>query len=82
MRRQIRGGEFKQYCACVRGVLAPAPVRHALSNTPRAGYTKKQRAQSPQYECLCDVRENMMHNQKRGEVLVKLMWMKRTKLRM
>jgi hypothetical protein len=32
------GGEFEHYRACVR--IAPAPVRHALSNNLRVGWTK------------------------------------------
>jgi hypothetical protein len=26
------GGEFEHWRACTKGVIAPAPVRHALSN--------------------------------------------------
>jgi hypothetical protein len=35
------GGDFEHYGACAFGVIAPAPVRHALSNRRRAGETKK-----------------------------------------
>jgi hypothetical protein len=31
------GGKFEHYRDCVLGVIAPAPVRHALSNSRRAG---------------------------------------------
>jgi hypothetical protein len=37
----ITGGEFEHFRACVLGVVAPAPVRHALSNKRRAGQTKR-----------------------------------------
>jgi hypothetical protein len=30
------GGDFEHYRACVLGVIAPALVRHALSNSRRA----------------------------------------------
>jgi hypothetical protein len=40
MRRQLRGGEFEHYRACELDVVAPAPERHALSNSRRAGETK------------------------------------------
>jgi hypothetical protein len=34
-------GEYEHCRACVLGVIAPAAVRHALSNNRRAGYTKR-----------------------------------------
>jgi hypothetical protein len=37
--KYTRGG-FEQYWACILGVLARAPVRRALSNSRRAGWTK------------------------------------------
>jgi hypothetical protein len=34
-------GEFEHCRACVLWIIAPAPVRHALSNSRRAGQTKR-----------------------------------------
>jgi hypothetical protein len=79
------GGEFEHCRACVLGVIAPAPVRHALSNCCRASSTKRVKSNgrtTPQCECGCDGRANIVHRRRREEVLGMPLCGKRTKSRM
>jgi hypothetical protein len=60
-------GEFEQCRASVIWVIAPAPGRHAPSNDRRAGLINGRT--TPQYECFCDGRTNVIHMRKSEEVL-------------
>jgi hypothetical protein len=48
-----KGDEFEYYRAYVGGVFKPAPVRHALSNSRLAGYTKEATASKRRYMNTC-----------------------------
>jgi hypothetical protein len=57
--------------ACVLGVIAPAPVLHALQAVAALG---RRGRTAPQYECLCDGHTSIMDRRRREEVLGGPLW--------